>query len=175
MMGEKTPYEVWTGRKPHLGHLKVFGCLAHVKVATPHLKKLDDRSTKMVYLGAEERSKAHRLLDTLKQKIVVSRDVAFEEIVQWTWTAQDAEVELAEFGVEGGDFFTSSFALWENSGVRGSQTQFSMPAAGDTEVEGEPAGEHAEPVTPISASALTTSSEQADVQSSSEYLKDIEI
>ena len=38
-MGEKTPYEVWNGRRPHLGHLKVFGCLAHMKITVPHLKK----------------------------------------------------------------------------------------------------------------------------------------
>jgi transposase InsO family protein len=49
-MGEQTPFEAWNGRKLHLGHLKVFGCLAHVKQTTPHLKKLDDRSKKMVYL-----------------------------------------------------------------------------------------------------------------------------
>ena len=62
-MEERTPYEVWNGRKPHLGHLKVFGCLAHMKVTTPHLKKLDDRSKKVVYFGVEEGSKAHRLYD----------------------------------------------------------------------------------------------------------------
>jgi len=62
-MGERTPYEVWNGRKPHLGHLKVFGCLAHMKVTTPHLNKLDDRSKKVVYFGVEEGSKAHRLYD----------------------------------------------------------------------------------------------------------------
>jgi hypothetical protein len=62
---EKTPYEMWVGRRPHLGHLKIFGCLAHMKVIVPHLKKLSDRSQKTVYLGVEEGSKAHRLYDPL--------------------------------------------------------------------------------------------------------------
>ena len=43
-MGERTPFEAWNGRKPHLAHLRVFGSVAHVQVASPHLKKLDDRS-----------------------------------------------------------------------------------------------------------------------------------
>ena len=62
-MGEQTPFEAWNGKKPHLGHLNVFGCLAHVKQTTPHPKKLDDRSHKMVYLGVAEGNKAHRLYD----------------------------------------------------------------------------------------------------------------
>ncbi|XP_066392178.1 uncharacterized protein [Miscanthus floridulus] len=32
-MSEKTPFEVWWGRKPNLGYLKVFGCTAHVRTA----------------------------------------------------------------------------------------------------------------------------------------------
>ena len=99
-MGEKTPYEAWSGKKPHLGHLKVFGCLAHVKNTTPHPKKLDDRSQKMVYLGVEEGSKAHRLYDPVKKKVAVSRDVIFEESVKCEWSGFSPE-ELMEFQVDG--------------------------------------------------------------------------
>jgi hypothetical protein len=40
----KTPYEWWTGSKPTVSHLRVLGCIAHVKDAKPNLKKLEDRS-----------------------------------------------------------------------------------------------------------------------------------
>jgi transposase InsO family protein len=30
-MGSRTPFEAWSGRKPQLGHLRVFGCTAHVQ------------------------------------------------------------------------------------------------------------------------------------------------
>jgi hypothetical protein len=33
--GDRTPYELWTSSKPNVSHLKVFGCIALVKVATP--------------------------------------------------------------------------------------------------------------------------------------------
>jgi hypothetical protein len=56
ILGNKTPHEVWTGRKPSLGHVRVFGCTAHAKPLVPHLKKLDDRSKPMVYFGVEEGS-----------------------------------------------------------------------------------------------------------------------
>jgi transposase InsO family protein len=30
-MGNQTPFEAWLGKKPHLAHLRVFGCVAHEK------------------------------------------------------------------------------------------------------------------------------------------------
>ncbi|WVZ07203.1 hypothetical protein V8G54_020549 [Vigna mungo] len=40
----KTPYELWTGRKPSLRHLHVWGCPAEVRLYNPHEKKLDART-----------------------------------------------------------------------------------------------------------------------------------
>ena len=76
---ESTPYEMWIGRKPHAGQIRVFGCLAHMKIVKNHLMMLDDRSKKVVYLGTEKGSKAHRLLDPDTGSVYVSRDVVFEE------------------------------------------------------------------------------------------------
>uniref|UniRef100_A0ACD6AP94 Uncharacterized protein n=1 Tax=Avena sativa TaxID=4498 RepID=A0ACD6AP94_AVESA len=56
-----TPYEAWHGKKPDVRFLRVFGCVGHVKVARPHLQKLDDRSTPMVFIGYETGSKAYRM------------------------------------------------------------------------------------------------------------------
>nr|KAJ0225396.1 hypothetical protein LSAT_V11C100018330 [Lactuca sativa] len=80
-----TPYECWTGRKQNVEHLWVFGCIAHAKVMKGHLKKLEDRSKKYVYLGTEFGSKAYRLLDPSTGKICVSKDVCFEEDKRWIW------------------------------------------------------------------------------------------
>jgi hypothetical protein len=99
-MGNRTPYEAWTGKKPHLAHLRVFGCTAHAKITTPHLKKLDDRSAPYVYLGVEEGSKAHRLFDPRRGRIHVSRDVIFEENAVWQWLGDAGEQVSVEFDVE---------------------------------------------------------------------------
>ncbi|GJZ80177.1 zinc finger, CCHC-type containing protein [Tanacetum coccineum] len=68
-----------------VGHLRVFGCTAHMKIAKNHLKKLEDRSKRVVYLGTEKGSKAHRLLDPDTRSMYVSRDVVFEEDQTWNW------------------------------------------------------------------------------------------
>lgn len=69
-----------------------------MRVAKPHLKKLDDRSKPMVYLGVEDGSKAHRLYDPQTKRIAVSRDVVFEEAVPWE--CDSVYTEGLEFDVE---------------------------------------------------------------------------
>ena len=50
-----------------------------MKNTRPHLSKLEDRSTSMVLLGYEEGTKAYRLYDPKRGKVVISRDVVFDE------------------------------------------------------------------------------------------------
>jgi hypothetical protein len=69
-----TPYEAWHGRKPNVSYLKTFGCIGHVKKVKPGQAKLDDRSVKAVFLGYESGTKAYRLYDPVRGKVLVSRD-----------------------------------------------------------------------------------------------------
>ncbi|KAL8161209.1 hypothetical protein V2J09_012698 [Rumex salicifolius] len=88
-----TPYQAWHGKTPKIHHLRVFGCLAHTKVVTPNLTKLADRSIKTVLLGYEEGSKAYKLLDPSREKVIVSRDVIFEEEKGWSWKSDQETTE----------------------------------------------------------------------------------
>jgi len=84
----KTPDQLWTGSAPNVSHLRTFGCIAHVKVNTPHLRKLDDRSRKMVFVGYELGSKAYKVYDPTTRRVHISQDVVFNESTQWTWSAE---------------------------------------------------------------------------------------
>ncbi|KAK9063254.1 hypothetical protein SSX86_017124 [Deinandra increscens subsp. villosa] len=97
------PNRYWAeaGRKPNVQHLRIFGCVGHVKVVKPGTKKLEDRSTPMVYLGVQEGSKASRMLDVSNDKIVISRDIRFEEKRKWDWSkgmAEKVDFEKVDFG-----------------------------------------------------------------------------
>jgi hypothetical protein len=48
-------------------------------------KKLDSRSTKCVLLGVSEESKAYKLYDPVSKRIIISKDVIFEESKGWDW------------------------------------------------------------------------------------------
>ncbi|KAD5961843.1 hypothetical protein E3N88_13316 [Mikania micrantha] len=50
---DKTPYEALKERKPRMDHLRVFGCVGHVKTPIGQTKKMDNRSNPMVHLGTE--------------------------------------------------------------------------------------------------------------------------
>lgn len=92
-----------------MGHLCIFGCIGYAKVVSPHLKKLDDRSRILVHLGTEPGSKAYRMLDLETRKVVVSRDVVFDESKGWNWNQKldesckegDFTITLGEFGNHG--------------------------------------------------------------------------
>jgi hypothetical protein len=60
---------------------RTFGCIDHVRKTKPVLTKLEDRSTPVVLLGYEEGTKAYRLYDPHRGKVVVSCDVMFDEKV----------------------------------------------------------------------------------------------
>jgi hypothetical protein len=59
----RSPYEVWHGKKPAVNHPWTFGCLAYVKNTTPNLKKLDDRSRLMIFVGYEQGTIGYRVYD----------------------------------------------------------------------------------------------------------------
>jgi hypothetical protein len=92
----KTPYEAWHGRAPAMHYLRTFGCVAHVKITRPGLKKLDDRSMKAVFIGYEPGSKAYRCYDPVSKRVIISRDVVFDEAAAWRWC--DTNGEQQEMG-----------------------------------------------------------------------------
>jgi hypothetical protein len=46
---------------------------------TPHLKKLEDRGYKMVFIGNESGSKAYHAYDPIMKHVHVTRGVVFDE------------------------------------------------------------------------------------------------
>ena len=74
-----TPYEAWSGTKPDVSHLRVFGCSAYALVPKVERSKLDSKTRKCVLLGYGSNQKGYRLYDLDRKKVVHSRDVTFDE------------------------------------------------------------------------------------------------
>ena len=88
-----TPQEAWSGYKPNVTHLRIFGCVAYAQVPEAKRRKLDDRGEKCVFVGYSEESKAYKLYNPLTGKLVVSRDVIFSEEETWTWNNKEVSKE----------------------------------------------------------------------------------
>lgn len=81
-----TPEEAWSGHKPSVTHLRVFGCVAYAKIPDARRRKLDDKSEKCIFVGYGERRMGYKLYNLITKKVIMSRDVIFEEDKSWEWT-----------------------------------------------------------------------------------------
>lgn len=71
-----TPIEMWTGNKPDLKRLQIFGSEVYAKTLG-YLNKLDSRSEKFLFMGYAPTG--YRLWDERKQRIMIRRDVVFKK------------------------------------------------------------------------------------------------
>jgi hypothetical protein len=79
-LDDKTPHEVWSGKKPSLQHLRVFGCDAYVHVPKENRSKLDKKAEKCIFIGYKDGVKGYKLWNPETKKNVYSRDVVFREV-----------------------------------------------------------------------------------------------
>eukprot|EP00253_Pinus_taeda_P025870 PITA_25870 len=65
---DKTPQEVWTGKKPSLSHLRVFGCDAYVHVPKEKHTKLDSKFEKCIFIGEFQPKEPEKIEFELKEE-----------------------------------------------------------------------------------------------------------
>ena len=76
----KTPFELWTRRKPSLKHLHVWSCPAEARVYNPYEKKLDLRIISGYFISYPEKSKGFRFYcPNHSTRIVETGNVRFIE------------------------------------------------------------------------------------------------
>ena len=75
-----TPYEAWTGEKPNVKHLQVFGSFGYAHVPKDERSKLDSKVRKSILLGYGTETKGYRLYDPKIGKVFFSRDVIFNDV-----------------------------------------------------------------------------------------------
>jgi transposase InsO family protein len=83
--GTKSPYMVMYKETPDIGHLRIFGCIAYAHIPKENRKsKLDDRARKCILLGYNaETTTQWRLWDLDARRILISRDIKFDEGRVW--------------------------------------------------------------------------------------------
>jgi hypothetical protein len=76
----KTPYEIWTGRKPTLNYLHVWGCTTEAKLFNPSIGKLDPKTVSCHFIGYPDKSKGFCFYCPDRYiKIVETRHAIFQE------------------------------------------------------------------------------------------------
>ena len=78
-MGNMTFEECFSGKKPEVSHFWIFGSLTYSYVPSEKRTKLEPTAEKGIFVGYDETSKAFRIYLPSQRKVVVRRDVKFEE------------------------------------------------------------------------------------------------
>ncbi|KAJ9554596.1 hypothetical protein OSB04_018641 [Centaurea solstitialis] len=74
---EKTPHEMWTGKKPSLAHIKVWGCEVFVRHESQD--KLADKSEKCLFIGYPQKSYGYLFYRPTENVVFVARRGVFRE------------------------------------------------------------------------------------------------
>ena len=78
-MGRKTPEEVFTGTRPDVRHIRIFDNVCYCHVHADNRRKLDPFGEKGLLVSYNEISKAYRVYILARKRIIMSRDVQFDE------------------------------------------------------------------------------------------------
>ena len=105
---------MWSGKKPKLSHLRIFGSIVHVKTSGA-LGKLEDRSKEMVFVGYERGTKGYRCFNPTTHKVHLSQDVIFDEGRKWNFMERQPSegMELCVSGINLG-FDNPSMSMEED-------------------------------------------------------------
>ena len=93
---EKTPYELWKGRKPNLKHLRVFGSKVFCYIPKEKRTKLDEKAEEGIFVGYSDRTKGYRVYVPTMDKVILSRSVEFDETEKESKGAKENKIILEE-------------------------------------------------------------------------------
>ena len=90
----KTPYEIWTGRRPNMSFMKIWGCEAYVKRQV--YDKLGPKSDKCYFMGYPKETKRYNFYNLDDNKVVVARTGVFLEREFLSKRTSGSRIELEE-------------------------------------------------------------------------------
>lgn len=82
----KIPEEIWSGKPIDFSKIKIFGCYCYVHVPKELRNKLESKTRKCIFLGYPENQKAFKVWDEAEGKLIVTRDVVFNDDIVDNYT-----------------------------------------------------------------------------------------
>jgi hypothetical protein len=97
VLGNATPEEAFTEKKPDISHLGIFGCVAYCHIPAENRTKLNPTAEKGILVGYSETSKAYIVYIPAIRKTVLCRDIKFEEERALRNSYQDKDIFETEY------------------------------------------------------------------------------
>lgn len=121
----KTPIEMWSGEKPNVSNLRIFGSKMMVHIPKEKRQKWSAKASEMIFIGYDNQKKGYRCYDNESKKVTVSRDAKFYESFSSTVmmhsdeNVNDAHESVENVNDDGAD--DQSESVNDSSEVRDSQ------------------------------------------------------
>ena len=93
----KTPYELWKGRRPNISYFHSFGCECFILNTKDQIGKFDSKCDKGIFLGYLETSKAYRVYNTRTLVVEESIHVRFNDGLTTNRKLSKPDEDLADF------------------------------------------------------------------------------
>lgn len=90
----QTSFKAWYDMKPSVSHLRTFGCIAYALINSQNHHKLDEKSEKYILIGYSLQSKAYRLYNPVSGKVIINRNVVFDEKTSWNWETNEGKTQI---------------------------------------------------------------------------------
>ncbi|KAJ9540834.1 LOW QUALITY PROTEIN: hypothetical protein OSB04_027340 [Centaurea solstitialis] len=93
---EKTPYELWKGKKPNISFLRIWGCEVYVK--RPTSEKLKPKSDKCFFVGYPRTTVGYYFYNPEENKVFVARNGKFleEKFLSYGNTRKDVNLQVVD-------------------------------------------------------------------------------
>jgi hypothetical protein len=102
ILKDMTPEEAFSGKKPNVENLRIFGCPVYSHIPKDKGNKLEPSGKKGIFVGYSDSSKAYRIYIPEQHKFEVNRDVTFNEKMAFKKSIEETieEEEIEELNEE---------------------------------------------------------------------------
>lgn len=96
-LDKMTRFEAYNGRKPWIAQLKVFGSQFYVHISSNLRHKLESNSYKCIFMEYGTSEKGYVLFSLVTKKIVLPKNLVFDDNGSWDWKANTERYQCATF------------------------------------------------------------------------------
>jgi len=93
---DKTPYELWKGRKPNISYFKPFGCECYILNTRDQIGKFDSKVDKGIFLGYSDTSRGYRVYNSRTLVVEESIHVKFNDALTSDRKLSEPNDDLAD-------------------------------------------------------------------------------
>jgi len=105
----KTPYEIWRGKKPTVKYFRTFGSKCYILYDRENLGKFDPKSDEGIFLGYSTNSRAYRVFNKRTETVMESINVVIDdEEVEAPSNVEENQLNSAELPVTSTDIIKTS-------------------------------------------------------------------